>query len=375
MLSMFIRTNLVFLVVATVLVRCPLQGGTPPVAEFQADTVSGPAPLEVQFTDLSMTNEAITSWTWLFGDGVSSTLQNPAHIYAEPGTYNVSLTITTATGEDTELKLNFIDVQGAEETDSCVPGVASGEAVTLLLPHDIPLIMVRIPAGCFKMGAYPGEQDSSFTERPQHDVTFAEDFWMSAYEITKEQWWAVMGTTPWLGDPFVVDDAKGPAVVISWDDAQAFTAALETLTGKAFSLPSEAEWEYSCRAGTDTRFYWGDDPYYITGDDYAWWQWTTENLNPVAAQAVGQKIANAWALYDMAGNAAEWCLDVYHRNYVGAPADGSAWTEQGDNTLRVLRGGAYAGQQPSVWRSADRDIASPSGLSSSIAIRLVSHSL
>jgi len=150
----------------------------------------------------------------------------------------------------------------------------SGDLV-VMLPGDVPLALMHIPAGTFMMGRYAGEQDNYSYEDPQHSVTLSQDFYLGKYELTKRQWQAVMGTTPWSGQDYVLDDLDSPAVYVSWNDAQAFITALNTHitnTGQGaatFRLPTEAEWEYACRAGTTTRFYWGDDPSYTQISDYA----------------------------------------------------------------------------------------------------------
>lgn len=214
------------------------------------------------------------------------------------------------------------------------------ETKTFLLPGDVPLEMIYLPAGTFLMGRYPGEQDSVDSQDPQHPVTIS-GFWMGKYELTKEQWKAVMGTTPWAGQEFVVDDPKSPAVYVSWDDARRFTRALSNYTGTIFRLPSEAQWEYACRAGTATRFYWGDDPAYTEGDDYCWWGYNAEDVGERYAHGSGQKLPNAFGLYDMSGNIWEWCEDDWFGDYVGAPADGSARVKSPRGIFRVLRGGTW----------------------------------
>ena len=132
--------------------------------------------------------------------------------------------------------------------------------MTIMLPGDVPLMLVRIPVGTFMMGRYDGEWDSYEREDPQHQVTLAQDFYMGKYELTQRQWQAVMDTTPWSGREDVLEHLDSPAVYVSWDGAQSFITALNshitnTDQGAAtFRLPTEAEWEYACRAGTMTHF-------------------------------------------------------------------------------------------------------------------------
>jgi len=218
-------------------------------------------------------------------------------------------------------------------------GFSAGTSQTVMLPGNVPLEMMWIPGGTFQMGRYPDEQDSNESMDPQHSVTLA-GYWMGKYEVTKAQWKAVMGTEPWAGKSYVLADLNSPAIYISWNSAQAFTTAASSSTGKAFRLPSESQWEYACRAGTTTRFYWSDDPGYSEILDYAWCDQNTLYAAEYYAHVVGQKTPNNFGLYDMSGNVWEWCQDWWHDNYVGAPADGSAW-EVPAGTSRIIRGGAW----------------------------------
>jgi eukaryotic-like serine/threonine-protein kinase len=221
--------------------------------------------------------------------------------------------------------------------------------------------LMLIPAGTFLMGRYADEQHSSDVEDPQHPVTLSQDFYMGKYEVTKRQWQAVMGTTPWSGlrRDHVLKDLDSPAVYVSWDDAQSFITALNTHStntsqgAATFRLPSEAEWEYACRAGTTTRFYWGDDPSYTQINDYAWWDGNAMSEGEAHAHVVGLKLPNTFGLYDMSGNVCEWCEDDYHDSYTGAPTNGSAWVDSPRGSNRLLRGGSWNVLGPSC-RSAHR---------------------
>ncbi|MCX5769473.1 MAG: formylglycine-generating enzyme family protein [Candidatus Hydrogenedentes bacterium] len=230
-------------------------------------------------------------------------------------------------------------------------GEWGGDPQNIMLPDNVRLEMVWIPAGTFMMGRYPGEQGSYDWEDPQHQVTVP-GFWMGKYELTKRQWQAVMGTTPWSGYEYVGDDLDSPAVWVSWDDAKAFITELNTHTGLTFRLPSEAEWEYACRADTTTRFYWGDDPDYTLINDYAWWYGNAGDANEQYAHVVGLKLPNAFGLHDMSGNVYEWCEDDWHSSYTGAPADGSAWVDSPRGSDRMIRGGCwgYYGSCRSAYR-------------------------
>ena len=233
-----------------------------------------------------------------------------------------------------------------------VPG--EGEGWSQPFQPSVPDIeMVWIEPGTFEMGRYSGEQGSSATEDPQHTVTLYSGFWLGKYEVTKGQWETLMGTTPWRNADYVLDDPDSPAIDMFPRDAREFIELLNRLSGQTFRLPSEAEWEYACRAGTTTRFYWGDDPDYTAIDDYAWWEYNASDLLQRYAHVVGLKLPNAWGLYDMSGNVYEWCADNWHDSYDGAPSDGSAWVNSPRNAPQVCRGGSWIG---GAWycRSARR---------------------
>ena len=191
-------------------------------------------------------------------------------------------------------------------------------------------------------------------EDPQHLVTLDYGFWLGKYEVTQEQWVALMGSNPsqyfGIGDDY-------PVYCVSWDDiVNDFLVELNSQTaGAPWRLPSESEWEYACRAGTETRFYWGDDLSETQIGSYA-----VYFLNdPGGTAEVGTKLPNAWGLYDISGNVLEWVEDYWHGNYNGAPTNGSAWLSL-TNSNRVLRGGSWV-NYPYRCRSADRSYNNPSG--------------
>ncbi|MBE7560185.1 SUMF1/EgtB/PvdO family nonheme iron enzyme [bacterium] len=264
------------------------------------------------------------------------------------GDYQTYISVTSQTPEWISLNVNYTVVSESPDIIIQLPG----------LPQDAtPLTFVRIPSGSFMMGRYPGEQGSIAEEDPQHVVNFGYDFYMSKYELTKAQWEAVMGTAPWQGQNYVLGASNSAAVYISWDSirqANGFLDRLNALGLGTFRLPSESEWEYACRGTTTTRFYWGDDPGDAEVSDFAWYfLFNTQHLGEWYAHVVGGKHPNPWGLYDMCGNAYEWCEDVQHSTYQGAPADGSAWTTGGQANMRVVRGG-YWGSRAKECRSASR---------------------
>ena len=260
--------------------------------------------------------------------------------------------------------LNLIAVLFLAAGSAAAEQTSAGKTVVLTLAGGVKLEMVRIPAGTFQMGSPETERGRSGDEGPAHTVNINYDFYMGKYEVTQAQWQALMKTKPYkiygIGDNY-------PVFRVSWNDCQAFISALNQLNVGFFRLPSEAEWEYACRAGTKSRFYFGNSP--GCGDycqdceagamqgkrsDYMWY--CGDNVRDgepeFGAKPVGQKLPNGFGLYDMSGNVWEWCQDEYHFNYEGAPTDGSAW-QQRAGAPRVLRGGAWD-YQARYCRSACR---------------------
>jgi formylglycine-generating enzyme required for sulfatase activity len=183
--------------------------------------------------------------------------------------------------------------------------------------------MVSISAGSFMMGTDNGDSD----EKPIHRVTIGYAFEMGKTEVTQGQWKTVMGENP---SNFSTCGDDCPVEQVSWDEVQRFIRRLNLKTGKAYRLPSEAEWEYACRAG-------GNDEY-CGGSDVGSMAWFKDNSGE-KTMPVAKKNPNAWGLYDMGGNVYEWVQDDYHSNFKGAPADGKAWTGGGKH--KVLRGGSW----------------------------------
>jgi len=210
------------------------------------------------------------------------------------------------------------------------------EVVGLGLGVDLEL--VRIPAGSFVMGSNKGEGD----ERPLHLVTIPRPFRLGKHQVTQRQWQAVMGSNR---SHFKRPDC--PVESVSLYECRGFLKKLSEMTGRNFTLPSEAEWEYACRAGSITEFCFGDDE---SGLDEFGWYYANSGGKP---HPVGQKRPNAWGLYDMHGNVSEWCEDAGHDSYAGAPTDGSVWKPEGRSAQRILRGGSY-GLPAKYCRSAYR---------------------
>jgi formylglycine-generating enzyme required for sulfatase activity/DNA-directed RNA polymerase subunit RPC12/RpoP len=230
------------------------------------------------------------------------------------------------------------------------------------LGSGVKLEMVEIPGGEFMMGAPATEKDSRDQERPQHSVKVP-SFYMGRYSVTQAQYEAVMGKNP---SHFNGKDL--PIETVGWKDAQDFCRRLTEKTKRKYGLPSEAQWEYACRAGTTTPFYFRE----TISTDVA-----NFNGNYVYSDGVKGKylkkttpigsfgVANSFGLYDMHGNVWEWCEDTWHDTYRGAPSDGSAWIDEDLNKQHILRGGSWNGY-PINCRSASRN-----GLNSDIQVNFI----
>ena len=229
--------------------------------------------------------------------------------------------------------------------------------LTLDLGNKVTMKLVLIPAGKFMMGSPKDEKDRYDNEGPQHEVAISKPFYMSIYTVTQTQYEQVMGKNP-SNDK----DIQNPVNTVSWDDAVEFCKKLSQKTGKTVRLSTEAEWEYACRAGSKTRFYYGDDDSKL--DDYAWY---SENSSKTK-HAVGQKKPNDWGLYDMHGNIFQWCSDWYANSYTDTQENDPSGPIKGKT--RVLRGGCW-GYPPRLCRSAFRNGVVPSILSGSIGFRVV----
>jgi formylglycine-generating enzyme required for sulfatase activity len=195
--------------------------------------------------------------------------------------------------------------------------------------------MVVIPAGSFKMGGKGGSD-----EKPVHEVKIGYSFAVGKYEITQAEWKAVMGN-----NPSEFKGARKPVENVSWEDAKSFIKKLSAQTGKVYRLLSESEWEYMARAGSTTKYPWGDEI------DNSKAKYDSEVVSEKSTVPVGSYSANAFGVYDTVGNVEEWVEDCWHKNYKDAPIDGSAWlspwwsalwsTWWGNCETRVLRGGSW----------------------------------
>ena len=279
-----------------------------------------------------------------------------------------------------------------------VPSASDGRALTFALPSGVAMEFVRIEPGTFTMGTAEGQklslqaeklwQDTFFEdELPVHQVTITEAFWLGKYEVTKGQWEAVMDTRPWAGRKST--DPRSPAVYVSWEAVKEFVEVLNShAQTPLYRLATEAEWEYACRAGTETSWSCGYKESSLK--DYAWYydpanategryvevqvtmhshdgndgsftrtEWRpSEYLGPREGQAVGTKRPNAWGLHDMHGNIAEWVQDAYSSAFYGSGLKIDPLRTGGSGMPRVTRGGFY--DNKAAWvRSACREPADP----------------
>ncbi|NJM70661.1 MAG: formylglycine-generating enzyme family protein [Scytonema sp. RU_4_4] len=232
------------------------------------------------------------------------------------------------------------------------------------LGNGMTLEMVLLRRGSFIMGAPETEEGRSDRERPQHEVTIP-TFFLSKYPITQAQWRAV-AALPQVNRELNPDSSyfKGdnrPVEYVSWYDAVGFCQRLTSHTKRQYRLPSEAEWEYACRAGTTTPFHFGET---ITSElanyngNYTYGAGIKGTYREQTTEVGSFGVANAFGLYDMHGNVWEWCLDDWHDNYEGAPTDGSPWFDDNDNFYKkqrrgLLRGGSWL-SRPKYCRSASR---------------------
>jgi formylglycine-generating enzyme required for sulfatase activity len=262
-----------------------------------------------------------------------------------------------------------------------VIGHHPGEAQQWVEPlgKGVVLEMVSIPGGSFLMGSPRDEEGRGNSESPQHRVAIA-PFLIGKYPVTQSQYQAVMGHNP---SHFQEDGMHRPVERVSWEDAIAFCEKLTQQTQRPYRLPSEAEWEYACRAGTTTPFHLGATVttnlanYRGTDWDLGGTVYSGSYANAPKGEfrekttPVGSFPPNAFGLFDMHGNVWEWCADHWHDHYQGAPTDGSAWTTGGNNNRRLLRGGSW-NYDPRYCRSAVRNFSfSPVNRIFNIGFRVV----
>lgn len=236
------------------------------------------------------------------------------------------------------------------------------EVKTIYLANSIQMDFIQIAPCTFMMGSDSDELERHGDEDPVRNVTISKDFYLGKFEVTQEQWLAIMGNNP---STFTdkADWAKHPVDNVSWDDCQLFIEKLDSLGVGTFRLPTEAEWEYACRAGTTTRFYWGTDSTNSVLHDHAWGFSRAEGRS----HPVGLKKPNNWGLFDMSGNVWEWCSD-----WRGPYQDGDTLDPIGPQSgkSKIYRGGSWF-NEPAALRSANRHGHPPDTRWTNAGLRLV----
>ena len=216
--------------------------------------------------------------------------------------------------------------------------------------NTIGMKLTLIPAGTFMMGSPTDEPFRSGNEH-QHKVTISKAFYLQTAEVTQGQWTAVMGTELWKGKRLVKKGADYAVTYVSWGDAIAYCKKLSEKEGRTYRLPTEAEWEYACRAGTKTTWSFGNDEKVL--GDYAWYRENAWDIDEKYAHQVELKKPNAFGLYDMHGNVCEWCRDYFGESYYNqSPEKDPMGPARG--AIRVLRGGSW-GSSSRNTRSASRN--------------------
>jgi formylglycine-generating enzyme required for sulfatase activity len=266
-----------------------------------------------------------------------------------------------------------IDANLAATISDAVPleiaWTATDSEGTLTLPGGVIMKFAWIPPGKFLMGTPVSEGGRDSDEKPQHEVTISNGFWMGVTEVTQPQWESVMPSNPsqFRGELLPVDS-------VTWNECQQFVARLNVGRGAVFQLPTESQWEYACRAGSTTPFFFGYDAAQLI--NFAWYF----NNSSSATHPVGLKKPNPWGLFDIYGNQEEWCQDVYQSNYKGAPSNESAFeisivpatsATSPKRPHRSLRGGSRQ-DTLNLCRSASRRGWSPNNFAASyFGFRLV----
>ncbi|MBT6496174.1 MAG: formylglycine-generating enzyme family protein [Planctomycetaceae bacterium] len=221
--------------------------------------------------------------------------------------------------------------------------------------------LVLIPAGEFLMGSPVGEEGRGRDEHLRR-VRLTKAFYLHTTEVTQGQWESVMGTKPWIGEQYVKEGPDYAASYVSWNDAQEFCRRLSEMDERSYRLPTEAEWEYACRAGTTTMYHFGDDPSQLA--EYAWFGNYGARAQEKYPHQVALRKPNAFGLYDMHGNQWEWCQDWYGDKLHGtSPAtDPTGWPS---GETRLLKGGSWF-ESEEHSRSASRSGFDPSHLFHSV---------
>jgi len=299
--------------------------------------------------------------------------------------------------DDVEIPFEFRRIQAARlvdwkgrsphpEFDTLLEAVRAilGQKAGYIATSSIGMKLVYIPAGSFMMGSSDSaaqmakefkkeyeiddvEEEDFTNELPQHQVRISKGFWMGQTVVTRGQYTSVMKAKPWSGNPGVRKRTDNPAVCVAWSEAVEFCSRLSQKEGKTYRLPTEAEWEYACRAGTTTRSSFGESDSSV--GDYAWFWGNTSEVGQDYAHPVGQKKPNPWGLYDMHGNVWEWCSDFYDDDYYSnSPSVDPTGPSSGK--VRSQRGGSW-NEFPCSLRCSVRTSLHPSREENNVGFRVV----
>lgn len=377
--------RLLIIIVSSVLLCLFIYGCSNTGGGYFVSTSKGPNTAPVAFADEAFTEvntpiviQVLANDTDRNGDQLMVTALSPVtggEALIQAGGSLIEVTPSPGSTQAVTFEYTISDGNGGTSTASvtvnisgCVSGMPPDQSI---FASGIELIQIK--SGCFIMGSADNEEDRNTYEGPVHQVTISKDFYLGKYEITQAQWKTVMGgADPWPGSTVEEPSAKfgladnNPAYFVSWLDITevgGFLDKLNQLTGcdlsalstdearyhpaevpsGCFRLPTEAEWEYAARAGTTTRFSFGDDSGYVQLVDHAWYAGNSKakgEFDPdYGTHSVGQKLANPWGLHDMYGNVAEWTYDNFG-SYTAASQTDPAGPSTGFR--RVMRGGNWA---------------------------------
>ena len=270
---------------------------------------------------------------------------------------DLQLSTEKADGSQTDLK-NVTPNEGMEDIKDAND----------VIVNSIGMELRYIKPGEFWMGSSANEKWHDNSESPRHRVKLTKGFYIGLTEITQAQWVKIMNTRPWLSRPFVMEDGSYPVAYVSWNDAVLFCKKLSEEEGREYRLPTEAEWEYACRAGSETAFSFGDDSHRLS--DFGWFVDIArfgQEAGDRYARRVAQKQPNPWGLYDMHGNVGEWCYDRYG-SYPANPVIDPKGPSDGE--YHLLRGGSWL-SGPEHCRSAGRKWNKPGGRYGDVGFRVV----
>jgi len=237
----------------------------------------------------------------------------------------------------------------------------SGREMVVRLRNDVTMKLVLVPAGSFLMGSPDNEPNRDRDEGPRRTVTLGKGFFVGVTEVTQEQYEAVMED-----NPSTFQGPRNPVEEVSWEDAVAFCKELSRLSGRNFHLPTEAQWEYACRAGTQTIYHSGNSLEQLKQVGC----FASDPANVKSTRPVASLAANAWGLYDMHGNVWEWCSDWYTADAYGTGGNVTDPAGPASGSERILRGGSWS-DEPQDCRSAVRECQPPGYSDDDIGFRVV----